>query len=330
MCWSNGELIQSVKNFYINRYLRLYPIYVVVALLSLMVFALAALSAGNEVAFFAFTKKRPGRQALLLVVSNLSLFLQDWVMYAGVKNSSLVFSTNFLNSDVALYQGLLVPQAWTLGVELSFYLLAPFILPRTPILLVLLALSIVLRACLLYAGLGWHDPWTYRFFPTELAFFVLGALGHQFLRPLYNKIFSGKRIEHLSSIATGFLVAATVFYSFIPADELVKTFLLFALVLMLMPLTFVFQSRKKWDQWVGDLSYPIYICHLLVIYVTNWLIGRFALVGTVVEVRGHSVPLDKLILVFFAISISVAFAVLLNNAVGSPVEALRNRYRTRA
>ena len=82
---------------------------------------------------------------------------------------------------------------------------------------------------------------------------------------------------------------------------------------------------------VGDLSYPIYICHLLVIYVTNWLIGRFALVGTVVEVRGHSGPLDKLILVFFAISISVAFAVLLNNAVGSPpVEALRNRYRTRA
>ena len=160
----------SVKNFYINRYLRLYPIYVVVALLSLMVFALAALS-GNEVAFFRVYQEAPWTAGVLLVVSNLSLFLQDWVMFAGVKNSSLVFSTNFLNSDVALYQGLLVPQAWTLGVELSFYLLAPFILPRTPILLVLLALSIVLRACLLYAGLGLARPMDVQIFPDRTGVF---------------------------------------------------------------------------------------------------------------------------------------------------------------
>lgn len=96
-----------------------------------------------------------------------------------------------MKSEVILYPALLVPQAWTLGVELAFYIVAPFVLVRRKALLLLLALSISVRIYLLYVGLGKSDPWTYRFFPAELALFLLGALAHQVLLPFYKITLSG-------------------------------------------------------------------------------------------------------------------------------------------
>jgi hypothetical protein len=40
----------------------------------------------------------------------------------------------------------------------------------------LLAASLALRGVLIATGIGLGDPWTYRFFPTELALFLLGSL----------------------------------------------------------------------------------------------------------------------------------------------------------
>ena len=180
----------SINSFYINRYLRLYPIYFLVALLSLLVFVFAAAN-GKDVVFFQVYRDAPVAANILLGISNATIFFQDWVMFSAVKQKELVFSSDFFKSEVVLYPGLLVPQAWTLGVELAFYLIAPFVLARRRVLLLLLALSIALRAYLFYIGLGKSDPWTYRFFPAELALFLLGALAHQVLLPLYRKTLSG-------------------------------------------------------------------------------------------------------------------------------------------
>ena len=187
------KVYKNTRSFYLNRYLRLYPIYFVVALLSLVAFVFAS-AIGNEVNFFKVYRDAPYAANILLVFSNATLFFQDWVMFSAVESKELVFSANFLKSDVVLYPALLVPQAWTLGVELTFYLMAPFILVRKNVLLLLLVLSIAVRAYLLYIGLGKSDPWTYRFFPAELALFLLGALAHQVLLPFYSKTLLGGAI----------------------------------------------------------------------------------------------------------------------------------------
>ena len=191
------KVYKSTRSFYINRYLRIYPIYFVVALLSLATFVFAS-AIGKEVDFFKVYRDAPFAANILLVFSNATIFFQDWVMFSAVENREFVFSANFLKSEVVLYPALLVPQAWTLGVELTFYLMAPFILARRQFLLLLLALSIALRVYLLYIGLGKSDPWTYRFFPTELALFLLGALAHQVLLPFYRKtLLGGGYLKHL-------------------------------------------------------------------------------------------------------------------------------------
>ncbi len=99
---------------------------------------------------------------------------------SSYRGKKLVFTPNFSKSDLPLYPGLIIPQAWTLGLEVSFYLIAPFILTRKKILFLLLMLSFALRIFLYQIGLGREDPWVYRFFPTELVFFILGALSQGF------------------------------------------------------------------------------------------------------------------------------------------------------
>lgn len=315
----------SVKSFYINRYLRLYPYYFAIATPTLMAFTLAS-TIGKDINFFNIYIKAPNLADILLIVSNITLFFQDWVMFSGVENNRLVFATNFSNSEVVLYQGLLVPQAWTLGVELTFYLLAPFILFRKRILIVLLVSSLLLRVYLISIGLGTQDPWTYRFFPTELALFLLGALAHQILLPIYQKNLSTTQIEKYSKISTYFLVLLTLVFSFIPINEMQKSSALFSVFLLLMPLAFIFQTNRKWDKWIGDLSYPIYICHMLVINVSTFFISKIVPTENSI-VMGKSVSLDKIAIGLSAVIFSISLAILLNKFIGKPIESLRNRFR---
>lgn len=66
-----------VRDFYINRYLRLYPLYAAVALLTLIVFSLPGLELERAKAFFRVYAEAPPAAIGLLILSNLTLFLQD-------------------------------------------------------------------------------------------------------------------------------------------------------------------------------------------------------------------------------------------------------------
>lgn len=303
----------TLKSFYINRYLRLYPLYLCVALLTLLALT-AARMMGKSTEFFSTYAQAPSAATALLVVSNTTLLLQDWVMFAGVRYDSLVPTLDFRSSDILLYHGLLVPQAWTLGVELTFYLIAPFVLVRRRLIGVLLAASVALRVWLLSRGIGFHDPWTYRFFPTELALFLLGALAHQLLLPYYRKTLPVVRMQAFAWIATCTFIGLTLAYGLIPHPGLIKTGMLFAVFLLLMPLAFVFQGTHRWDQWIGELSYPIYIGHALVI---NTLLFVWANGAAHVRVLGIG-----------AVMLSILFAMALNHWIARPVEGLRARFRS--
>ena len=68
----------------------------------------------------------------------------------------------------------LVPQAWTLSIEIMFYILVPFVVRKIRVIALLFSLSLFIRFLAISFGFGLHDPWTYRFFPFELALFFLG------------------------------------------------------------------------------------------------------------------------------------------------------------
>ncbi len=297
--------------FYLNRYLRLYPIYFVVALLVICTYWVF-----GTVWFIdmQFLRQLPWSANLLLALSNLFIVGQDWVMFTAIHDGHLHFATNFQASEFQLHKGLLVPQAWTLGVELTFYLVAPFVLTRRAVIYVLLALSIALRIYLYEIGLGDQDPWSYRFFPTELALFLLGALAHQSLAPLYDRIFN-TNLQFYSRIFTLFLIVLSLSSALIPIDDELKKLVSIALLVILLPFCFVFQDSNRFDQWIGDLSYPIYINHMLVMFWVAYAAENLKL------------PVANIYYGLIVVMVSVIFAILMNVSVGAYFESVRGRFR---
>lgn len=315
----------SIQNFYINRYLRLYPIYFVIAFLTFVAFLIYPDTIISE-KFFKTYQNAPYSANIFILLTNLTIFFQDWTMFTGVENHNIVFVKDFWSSKVPLYPALLVPQGWTLGVELTFYLLAPFILLKKRILVTLLVFSILLRIYLNSIGLD-KDPWTYRFFPTELAFFLLGALSQQLLLPSYKKFLSLQQITNYSNFVTYFLIFITIIFSIISIEENIKTYAFYIFFLLLMPLTFCFQNGKKWDQWVGDLSYPIYINHMIVIYIVTFILQKKIISDKFLT--WGLFELNKEIIGTISVFFSIIFAICLNKYIAIPIEKLRSKYRNR-
>ncbi|MGZ5148490.1 MAG: acyltransferase family protein [Burkholderiales bacterium] len=302
---ANNPAYANPLTFYKSRALRLYPMYFAVAAASLPVWIFF------QPGFLDVYGNIPFDAKLLLTASNLLLIGQDWLMFCGIDNGRLVLTHDFSSSDIPLYEGLLVPQAWTLGVELSFYALAPFILRDKRKIVLLLLASLVLRALLVFNGIGLKDPWTYRFFPLELALFLIGALSRQVLLPVWQRFASLRGV----SVGTGVLVAFSIVYALIPLSDGSKTLLLFAVFAIGLPLAFMFQNAHPLDSAIGELSYPIYICHVLVI----WWVKRVA------DITGM---VDTYTIDWLSITASVLVAALLNHAVGGRIESLRMRLKS--
>lgn len=301
---------QQPGRFYINRALRIYPTYVVVALLSLV----PALMTHST--FLEFYRQAGPWAGGLMALVNTTIFGQDWAMFGAVHDGALSFTVDFNQSQPPLYTGLLIPQAWTLGVELSFYLLAPFLLRSDRILISALLLSLMVRGALFYLGLSAADPWSYRFFPAELALFLLGALANRWgLSTWQRRLADPAQQARASKLAVSTLAILICVYSILPLPDSIKTVALMALFVALVPLAFLYQSRSGFDKRLGDLSYPIYIGHILMI----------VLVGVVLRMLHWAT--GALIQTILNILLSTGFAMLLNKLLEQRVERIRDKMR---
>lgn len=306
---STNKNYSSPIRFYVNRGLRIYPTYYVVALLSLI----PALRPHTQ--FSDFYHQAGATAGSLVAMSNALIFGQDWAMFGAVHDGVLSFAVDFKQSSPPLFTGLLIPQAWTLGLELTFYLIAPFLLRSNAAIVAALVLSLIVRAYLMFAGIGTVDPWSYRFFPAELSLFLIGALANRFGLPIWKRVLerSGRRLVLSASVATMSLLI--LIYAAVPLSEAVKTIGLMAIFAVLLPLTFLYQSGSKLDKRLGDLSYPIYIGHILMILLVGaaW--------------RGLHLGPNTAAITLANIVAAIAFAFVLNRSLERPIERLRSKVR---
>jgi peptidoglycan/LPS O-acetylase OafA/YrhL len=316
----------NIKNFYYNRILRIYPLYCVILFISILIYPIL------DIKFFYIIEQAPIIASILLIFSNIFIIGQDWIMFSGIKNNILIFTTNFYNSEIILFEGLFIQQAWTLGLEIIFYLIAPFILFNRKIILTLLIFSILLRIYLIKIGIGLKDPWTYRFFPTELAFFLIGALSHQILYPFYKKILQ-HNIYLASKLSTYFLIIVSLFWFKISIAQYFNSFILFVFIVFLLPLTFFFSTNNRWDKYIGDLSYPIYIGHFLIINIMSSLIKSLNLSEDVYAVYFRKIfnyrfyESNITMFVIMSVVLSMFLALILNIYLNKKIQLIRNKFR---
>ena len=254
-----------LRQFYSNRVLRLYPTYFIsVALMIGVQLYLHQKTRGEYVSpWQSEGAMLPWSVKLPLLVPNIALFGSDlpWIFHYGTK-SGLHFSLGQelpnVPDAVRLGRCLVVPPAWSIGLELWFYLLAPFlVLWRTRSLAILAFISLAVRL-----GLEWHAPWSsYFFFPANLCFFLWGMFMYRIYRSeRYIRVATQPRAR----VVFVAVVAAIVFRQYIP---FYRNYDWILYVLFGSALPFLFQASKDWrlDRWIGNLSYPIYLVHASVL-----------------------------------------------------------------
>jgi peptidoglycan/LPS O-acetylase OafA/YrhL len=194
-----------------------------------------------------------------LYLTNATMFFQDATMFLAAHGGQIYWSDDFRSSDFPLWAGLALPQAWSLGVELSFYLIAPYLLNLRSRWLILAACCSVAIKVITINMFSLGDPWTYRFFPFELGYFLVGALAFR-----YRSLVDGLLPERIQMYCVypfivGFVALSgdgpTIVYPFVLACAL--------------PFMFRATSKLKADRLIGELSYPFYIFHLIALGIAR-------------------------------------------------------------
>jgi peptidoglycan/LPS O-acetylase OafA/YrhL len=259
----------SYRLYITNRFLRIFPLYWLILLLTCLLFLF--LQNGFQ-SFIQLASSYHPVTMMYLILTNLFMLGQDWGMFLEVnKHGLLYFSTAYEGTTPFVYLHLLVPQGWTLAIELTFYLLAPFLVKRRLWLIIVGAFASLLLRLFLYAHGLHHEPWTNRFFPTELLFFLLGILSYRIFKKIHlTKI----PYRTVMCVYIGFL-CLTFLFPFLP--KMIGTFDLFQWVYYVslvcsMPFFFYSFQKSKIDAYLGELAYPLFVSHFFIIYLIRFLL----------------------------------------------------------
>jgi len=278
-----------LQRFYANRYLRLFPTYIITAGATIIFAgAYSLLRPGAEAApLKALTAVNELQQNLpntllkaYLLLTNIFMLFQDTTMFLGVRDGTARFVADFSNSQIQLWTALAVPQAWSIGVELSFYLIAPFLLRLsnkllTAALLISLSckiafLAIVSGQTLPYTGIGPIMPnasglWGYRFFPFELTYFLAGALGYRYYGS--NLFLPLNPTRALKAFSYALVITSVTLASPLFNREWTCWLYPFIFAAAAPTLFSLFQTSKP-DRLIGNLSYPFYMLHILCLRIS--------------------------------------------------------------
>ena len=291
--------------FYTNRLLRLFPIYWTVLLLSLGVslfFKYALHTSLLLGPWQAWLGRLTPATVLALIGLNGTILGQDLLFFSHVtEQGTLSFARDAIYQATPAWFFLLIPQAWTVSLELVFYAMAPWLVRRgTPFLGALCVLGLLLRAAVYLGGFPF-DPWKQRFFPVEFEFFLMGIFAYRLyaaLRPV------GVPRRILWSVS-GVYVAVIVAYQFLPG-AMGKEFFLYAATVASIPFLFLLTKKMQFDRAIGELSYPIYISHWTVVMVAEYFCGK------------RHLPLVVL-------AGTIVFCLALNRLVADPIERFRQK-----
>jgi peptidoglycan/LPS O-acetylase OafA/YrhL len=235
--------------FYKSRFLRIYPLW-----WAMVIFSTVTVSA-------AWLHQSP-----LGVFSAIFLFGSDWLV-PFVHYPDQYFGFFPIRTEIG----------WTLGAEMTFYLLAPWLLRSDRLALAALVGSMAVRIVVFFV-VGPHPPspqeyiiWSYFFLPSTFMFFMLGHLA--------------RRVPYIRTAgpwpAFVILAAALWFVSrngwppdrdWFPINDYA------AVVLFALALPGIFEATKnnRVSNWLGDLTYPLYLTHDMTM---SAVFGLWGLVG---------------------------------------------------
>ena len=266
---------RATLQFYLNRLLRLLPLHL--AVLAIMV-ALIVVAPGLiglplvnlEGWRLVLSTPELYPTGVLLAIMNVTLIGSDLTNFTCLDTTTLRFYLEgpdpgrvgtCLRRGIPVSAFLINGPMWTIGIELIFYAMAPFVVRRsTRTLLLLTGIAALPRFWLMYSGLGLL-PWHRGVAAFELVYFLIGVLAFRLYLQLRETPAMHSRPLLLG--ITGALLLLTVFGS--PDWHWAYIVVLAAAL----PALFLATTTSRLDAYLGSLSYPVYTCQWLVLGVMN-------------------------------------------------------------
>jgi peptidoglycan/LPS O-acetylase OafA/YrhL len=159
----------------------------------------------------------------------------------------------------------LLHQSWSLDAELTFYILAPFVLRSMRLSIGLLIASALCRIAMYQINGGFSVAWTYYFLPSTILFFLLGHFAYIFKRFLEN----GK----IGPILLGVCAIALLKPHGAPWDSF-RFWLAVLCFAGSLPGIFRATAQIRWMNALGNLSYPVYLTHLFALSELDAFFGH--------------------------------------------------------
>jgi peptidoglycan/LPS O-acetylase OafA/YrhL len=276
--------------FFRSRFLRIYPLWWVLLLVAVCIAAPQPWLATHKTyqllpAFF--------------------IFGLDWIV------GFWTFPTQYWN---------LLPEAagigWTLAPELTFYVLAPWLLRAPRIALAALVVSLAVRGFAYWyffpVQSNLYFTWTYFFFPAVFMFFLLGHLSERLSRRCPIGLWPSLVL----------LAAAGAMFS---RDPLLDGSLPWAACLCFaaaLPGLFAATKDNRALNYLGDLTYPLYLTHLLLIAALFWPWQIIYQAGQWMTAFAAAVapgPLQGTVLFVPILLAALGFAALVHLAIETPL-----------
>lgn len=310
MVLSENRAYARVSTFYKQRLLRLFPTYWALLALALLAGALipSIRHGWATVQAFQLTQDHVGVFVAWLL-SQLFIVGQDVFLFFGLgATGHMAFQGDLAQAAHPLAELMVIPPAWSLSLEITFYLFVPFLARRsTPVLVGLLLASCAIRLAGAY-GLGFvGDPWATRFFFSELAFFLVGMLAYRLVVQPGTRIASLRSAGYLAVCAVAVGSMAANHYGHVNVGLFSKAAVATLVLTAAIPWLFTLTRNNRLDRHVGEYSYPLYLCHILVFELWGLLHWSSPWSG------------------YLMIAAATAFAVALTIAVDLPVDRFRHR-----
>lgn len=306
---------QWKARFYASRILRLFPAYIVVSLIALAIFH----SNGVPNAFTDDNDLSPQARAVLVFL-NLFIVGQDFwesLLSLSKQGNEIVAPIVSFFGETALNPiYVLIGQSWSLSIELLFYAIAPFIvLSKRRMAAFFIAFLAVRLFFAFNPDIFPNEPWRSRFFASNFPLFMLGGFGYW----IYIHIQGWNHAKRIGKGALISLLFALVFSIWNKGGAFLMTggedydtaelWVFYILFAAAVPLIFNFTKNFKVDRFIGELSYPLYLVHGLVI---GWVTGTFI---------NYSPSTRLLSVIAMSLVVSMAIQVLID----MPIDRVRRK-----
>ena len=248
--------------FFKKRFMRLLPTYWLVAAISLIIAILLYKKGLTNIFFFDFLNYPDNASFLTYlytIFTNIFVIGQDISLFLGISPDSgdLFFSTAAFAECHPMARYGLSGVSWSIASEFLFYIIAPFILRhKKPYIIILFVISLFSNYIVNAVGLN-DSNWRFRFFPSELMFFLTGYISYLiYLRISKSGINTSYKYLFLSVIL---LLSIVVLRS----DLSYAYHTAFLLVSCAISIPYLFYSFKfnTIDKYIGEMSYPLYLIH---------------------------------------------------------------------